>query len=353
MYENQSFPAIMARMLAVVPSDVDKREGSIVYTALAPAAVELANMYIELDINLRQASAQTATGMYLDLRTADYGVTRRPAAKAVHKGLFVNGNGSPFDVPLGSRYSAGKLNFVVTEKITAGQFQLQCELAGSVGNAVTGALLPIDYISGLAAVTITELLIPGTDIQTDEELRKEYLTTVREPSTSGNKADYRNWALQVAGVGDAAVKPLWDGPGTVKLYVIDADQQPASIQLVEEVQNYISPEAGMGEGKAPIGAAVTVVAATGIDIDVTAEVVLNGTRTLSQVAADFGADLTAYLKSLTFGIDPSVKYVRIGALLLDTAGVQDYSNLLVNGGTSNISIHLGEVAVKGTVMLDE
>ena len=48
MYENMTFENIMDRCLARVSASVDKREGSIVYDAIAPAAAELAILYIEL-----------------------------------------------------------------------------------------------------------------------------------------------------------------------------------------------------------------------------------------------------------------------------------------------------------------
>ncbi|MDF2651716.1 MAG: Baseplate family protein, partial [Paenibacillus sp.] len=53
MYETQSYAFILQRMLDRVPDDVDKRQGSIIYDALAPAASELAAIYIALDANLR------------------------------------------------------------------------------------------------------------------------------------------------------------------------------------------------------------------------------------------------------------------------------------------------------------
>ena len=41
MYENVTYEDILQRMLDRVPDSMDKREGSIIYDALAPAAVEL------------------------------------------------------------------------------------------------------------------------------------------------------------------------------------------------------------------------------------------------------------------------------------------------------------------------
>ena len=49
MYENQTEDVIKQRMLDVVPSDLDKREGSFIYDGISPAAIELALAYIELD----------------------------------------------------------------------------------------------------------------------------------------------------------------------------------------------------------------------------------------------------------------------------------------------------------------
>ena len=56
MYEDVTYEEILKRMLDRVPSDVDKREGSIVYDALAPAAVEIQLMYTELHAVLNEAS---------------------------------------------------------------------------------------------------------------------------------------------------------------------------------------------------------------------------------------------------------------------------------------------------------
>ena len=55
MYEEVTYEDIMDRMLERVPDEFDKREGSVIYDALAPAAVELMQMYIELDAILQVA----------------------------------------------------------------------------------------------------------------------------------------------------------------------------------------------------------------------------------------------------------------------------------------------------------
>lgn len=41
MYENITYEVILNRMLDRVPDYMDKREGSVIYDAMAPAAVEM------------------------------------------------------------------------------------------------------------------------------------------------------------------------------------------------------------------------------------------------------------------------------------------------------------------------
>ncbi|MBW7458395.1 phage tail protein, partial [Paenibacillus sepulcri] len=74
MYELATFDAILSRMLGRISDSIDKREGSIIYDACAPAAAELAQMYIELDINYHLSFADTASGEYLTRRTTEFGV---------------------------------------------------------------------------------------------------------------------------------------------------------------------------------------------------------------------------------------------------------------------------------------
>ena len=43
---------------------------------------------------------------------------------------------------------------------------------------------------------------------------------------------------------------------------------------------------------------------------------------------------------------------RVGNLLLGTEGVEDYSNLLLNGVSGNVALTEDEIAVTGTVTLE-
>ena len=75
MYEEQTFDAIMQRMLERIPDTLDKRESSPVYMALAPAAVELASLYVGFDCMLAKTFGDTASREYLIRLCADRGIT--------------------------------------------------------------------------------------------------------------------------------------------------------------------------------------------------------------------------------------------------------------------------------------
>ncbi|WP_367946866.1 baseplate J/gp47 family protein [Paenibacillus odorifer] len=350
VYENQTFETILERMLDRVPDGLDKREGSIIYDAMAPAAMELAQMYVELDINANLIFADTASGDYLDRSIAWSGVTRKKATKAQLRGLFYNASNTLMDIPVGSRFAIGAINYKVISRLSLGEYRLEAEVEGVTGNQHFGALIPIDFINNLARAELTELLIPGSDRETDDALRQRYLDSARRPATSGNKYHYIEWALEVSGVGGARVFPLWSGPKTVKVVIVNTEGAPASSVLVNQVQDYIDPAAGKGEGQAPIGAVVTVTSAIGKTINISAKVTLAPGYTLQGVKNSFLERLETWRKSASF-VSTYVSQAVIGSILLGTDGVIDYLGLLLNGAAGNIVLAEEEVPLIGIVEL--
>ena len=347
-YEDQTYEAILSRCLARVTSEIDKSQGSIIYDALAPACAELAQMYIELNNQLNQTFADTASGDYLEKRCAEFGVNRNPATYAIRKGVFTGAQPQ-----LGQRFGLNELTYIVTD-ISGGlsNTKLRCEQSGVIGNRDTGILLPIDYIANLESATLSDILINGEDEESDAALYERFNEVVNSPVYAGNANHYKLWANEVAGVGGANIIPVWDGANTVKVVIIDSDKTAASGALVTEVQNYIEPnQNGDGAGKAPIGAIITVVSASEVAINVSATLTLAAGVNLSTVKTLFEEALISYLKTIAFSSNTTVRYSQIGNLLLDITGVTDYSNLQVNSTTSNISIQNTQVAVKGTVTL--
>lgn len=359
MYEGQTFEVILNRMLARVPDSVDKRPGSIIYDALAPAAAELAQLYMELDINLALSFADTATGEYLERRTAEFGINREPATKARRKGLFYASGDEPMDVPVGSRFSLGDLNYTALSRIASGQWLLECETAGVIGNQDFGALLPIDYIEGLARAELADVLVPGEDAETDESLRQRYIAAINEQAFGGNIADYKQKINAIDGVGGTKVFPTWAGGGTVKCTIIASDFSPPSSTLIDEVQTLIDPisNSGQGIGLAPIGHQVTITGAQPVTIDVVATLTLSADTTIGQVQSDVEDAIRAYLLSLRQAwAEESALIVRtaqIESRILAVPGVVDITGTQLNGGAANVVLTDEQIPVMGTVTLNE
>lgn len=76
MFESMTFENILKSMLSNVSSSFDKREGSIIYDALAPAAAELAQLYIDLDFTLKETFADTSDRKYLIMRAVKEALNR-------------------------------------------------------------------------------------------------------------------------------------------------------------------------------------------------------------------------------------------------------------------------------------
>ena len=281
---------------------------------------------------------------HLDRLAAAIGITRKEATYAIKKGIFDRA------IPINSRFSAASeaINYTAVELIgslgSGYEYKMKCETAGEIGNNYVGQLLTIDYIPGLTSAVLGEQIEPGVEEEDDEALRKRLLTILQKPSTSGNKYDYYNWAMECAGVGAAKVFPLADGPGTVKVVIADANMAAADSTLLKSVKDHV-------EELRPIGASLTVASAVEKGINVSARVKLSSGLNLGAVQSRFREAVEEYLKSHAFDLS-YVSLARIGNLLLDTAGIEDYTELLLNGTAGNVALSDEEIAVAGTVTLE-
>lgn len=400
MYENMTFENIMDRCLARVSSSVDKREGSIIYDAISPSAAELAILYIELAYLLDRAFPDTATGEDLTKKCRERGVFRTDAKFAVRKGYFEKADGSGCDVPIGNHLSGGDINFVVTERIAAGQYKLTAETAGAVGNEYIGTLFPIEEVADLAAARLADILIPGEDEESDASLLARYNASLVSQAFGGNIADYKGKIELLQGVGAVKVFPTFrgghrpadlnppsgasawidglSGPedclawirrvfaminegvvtvggGTVQVRFVDSEWTVPSAVLVQSVQTQVDPTANQGEGMgtAPIGHAVNVQGATGATIDVSFTLAFDTGVTWSGVQGDVKAAIQTYFDELVHTwADVDSLVVRISQIetkILNVAGIIDITGTRINGGTANISLASDTIPVLGVV----
>lgn len=342
-YEN-----ILQRMLDRIPNNIDKREGSVIYNVLAPCAIELAQMYIVLKDTVDLVFVDTATDDYLDSLCNQVGVKRKDATATIKQGNFYDAENKPFNVEIGSRYTCGNLYWKSIKKKTDGVFELQCESAGKEGNNVTGNLIPVDYIEGLATATLTEVLIPGTEQETDEELRKRYYEQTNEKAFGGNIAYYKIETKKIEDVGAVKVFPVWNGGGTVKITILDRNFCKASNETIQKVQNSICPDlSNEGLGIAPIGHTVTVNTVQEKEISIKLGLTLKEGETKATAKNKIEELIEAYFLELRQNWEESDKLkiikVQLEAMIVNSNIVEDITSITINEGTENIELLENEI----------
>lgn len=360
--QQYTFEYLMGLALSYVPDDRDKRQGSVIYDALAPFCQVLAASAIQLKNFYTQTYAVTATGEDLDNRVAEQGIARYAATYAVRKISVADADGNPVAIPVGARFSTVSntrpVNYTVTAQYSEdgvsvpGTYEATCEELGVIGNEYYGNLINITFIQGLASAVMSSTLVPARDQETDEELRERYFDTLNQKAFGGNIADYRAKVMDIAGVGAVQIYPVWNGGGTVKLSIVDPTYGPCSPEFIASVQEAIDPENAQGEqgtglGIAPIGHKVTVVTPDEVTISVDADVVLDTNYTLGHVEEPVREAVSSYIQSLRQDwaeatdlneYSCNVFVSRVSAAIVAVTGVANVLNVTLNGAAKDISL---------------
>ena len=341
---SKTYEEIKQRVLNNTDINVDKREGSFLNNMASPLSYELAKFYIEQQDLVNMAFVKNGYFNYLDTKCAEYGIFRKQGTKAVGEVIFTGENGTL--ISNGTMLFVDDLYFVVLNDATIAENQAELVVealeVGKQYNLLANTRLTLtEPINGVNDIYVKSNFENGTDIESDEDLRERFFTTIKKSYTSGNVAHYEMWTLEVDGTGDCKVYPLKNGNGTVEIVIANADMLGASSELIESVKANI-------EKKRPIGASVTVVSATEKAINVSATVRLSRGYSQSEVETLFKDKLTQYLKEIAFK-DTYVSTARLGNLLLDTTGVFDYADFKVNGAINNVELSDTDVPKVGEI----
>lgn len=360
--QKYTYEYLMGLALSYVPEELDKRQGSIIYDALAPFCQVFAAGAIQLRNFYSQTYAVTATGEDLDNRVAEQGISRHPATYSVKKITLSDAEGNPVTVPMGCRFSTvsntSPINYTVTAQyvendiVVPGTYEATCEEPGVIGNEYSGNLINITFIQGLSSAYMSSTLVPARNEETDDELRQRYFEALNQKAFGGNISDYRSKVTSLPGVGAVQIYPVWAGGGTVKLSIVDPSYGPCSAEFILYIQKEIDPENAQGEsgtglGIAPIGHKVTVATPDEITIDVSANITLSSGYTLGQVESPVKLALSEYIQSLRQSwaeADNSNNYScniflsRVSAAIINVAGISNVTDVTLNGDTSDISL---------------
>lgn len=352
--EYYDFNNIMQRMLSKVSDSIDKREGSIIYDAIAPCAIEIAQMYIVLKDNIDLSFVDTAVAEYLDRLCNQIGIQRKQATKTIRKAEFYDETENLMDIAIGERFTLNDLNYKVVKKIDKGIFECECETEGIKGNTESGTLIPVNYIEGLGKAILKDILIPGEDTESDENLRQRYFETINEKAFAGNIADYKKKTKEISGVGAVKVTPIWQGGGTVELTILDSNFNKASEQLINIIQEEICPDKNQnGIGIAPIGHLVTVDTIEEEIINITTNITLSENSNIELIKEKITNEINKYFLELKKTWEDSnsiiVRISQIETRILNIEGIIDIANTKINNVSTNIEVSSNKIPKLGTV----
>jgi uncharacterized phage protein gp47/JayE len=205
------------------------------------SAKVLAGMVFEVfgfaDYIYRQRFAGLADSENLDLHGQEFGLARRPAAPA--RGYVTLTAAAGVTVDAGARFSrTDGVEYGATVPAylpAAGTLDVEVVAAsdGKTTNAEGGT--PLTIVSGVTvtsgdvlAVVASDGIAAGADVEPDGAewttdlgtFRGRILFRKRNPPHGGAPSDYVMWAAEVSGVTRVFVERLWNGAGTVRVFVV-------------------------------------------------------------------------------------------------------------------------------------
>lgn len=344
MFSQNDFDTIKSRTLNNITFDIDKREGSIINDFASANAMSLAKAYIDMGDIMSIGFIEDTFDSFLDKRVGEFGVYRKQGQKA--QGVIQVSGDTGLVIEEGTILTCNDLNFILLNEVSLPEQNLAYVEAEKVGYKYN-LLANSNFVYSNMPSTVHKLtnekdFTSGIDEETDKELRERFKKVVNNPSTSGNKAHYESWALEVNGVGRAIVYPLWNGNGTVKVMIIGNDGKPVSHETLQNTIKHIEEEK-------PIGCAVTIVTPSILNVNITSNVKLYENYTLEEVQLQFTQRVEEYLKT----VDDEIVYTKIFGILATMQGVLDFDNLLINGLSRNIAVQEDKIPSVQKVQLTE
>jgi len=220
----------------------------------------------------KQMFAHTAPDIdSLMLHGEEYGIPLKSAAAAVGQVRLTSTGALTVTVGAVLTRSDG-VDFIVVDGGNlpgAGTLDVSVSAAatGQSGNTPAGTQLVAT--SGIDGLVTAEVLEPGlaygADLEDIESYRQRVLFRKRYPPHGGAASDYVMWASEVPGVSRVFVERLWNGPGTVRVFLLMdelyADGVPTLADIVR-VQKHV-------QQLQPAGAAVTLMAPAPHPINIT------------------------------------------------------------------------------------
>jgi len=359
---NQILSDMLADLLSKGTRLTDVNPGSIARTLCEVCALRLDECYYLAEQLLNMFFLKALTGDLLVQRVSDL-ITRNLGAKSTGAITASRSTPAPFSqlVPTGTVFhvKSGTVEVVSTADATLNQgdnsisIPVKAVAVGKDGNLQTGTVLQQVGVAVSLIETVTVVapgLSGGIDNESDDALRSRYLSILQSQRGQGNISDYCKWIDEYGGIGFVLVDPLWQGPGTVQVVILDQDGNIPTPDVIASLQEYLDPGSqGLGLGKAPVGAKVTVQAPSVVNLVLTIPgLVVESGYTPEQVKTNLATAAKAHALSVSPG--GVLRLKDLEAAISNAAGVLDFGDVLVNGSRQNIELAADQKAALAEVV---
>ncbi|WP_431281669.1 baseplate J/gp47 family protein [Humitalea sp. 24SJ18S-53] len=332
---------IAARIEQAFPGTDPRSNDTALGVLTAAVAMELFDVHLFQQIVAREAMVDTADA-WLERHANTWGTQRVPATRAAGLTTFLGADGTV--IPAGTALRAGDLAFSTTTLSTIGvggslDVAVQADAPGIAGNLVAGVTLtlvsPIAGLSAQSAVVAAPGLSGGAGDEGDEALRARVLARIRRPPMGGRVDDYVAWARSAsADIALVSVIPLHLGLGTVGVIVaMTGPRAPTGPELALVVAAI--------EAERPVTAAVTVLGATTLAVNITLSISPDNSATRAAATAALAAFFLA-----EGAIGATMPLSRISEALSSANG--EYSHILTAPAAAVVPTAT-QVPVLGTV----
>lgn len=358
--KNNSADEIHQRMMNNLPADIDDMPGGFPYDFTKPAALEK-DEFINYHMvrALMIAFPQFAWDEWLDLHGQQVHLKRHlpksasGKVKVTGKPGTVIAEGTVFCTP--ATNSGPSIEFRSTEeKVIEADGTILIPVSAvesgvSSNVSMNAVILMSKPDKNVTAVINTEPINGGAERENNDDfydrIAAEYANSL---TFLGNDNDYIRWAKE-AGASDCIVIAAAEGPGTVKLVLVDGNGQPANEELVHNVYNYIVSPEDRSKRLLPTACSKLICGpATTVKVDYVISGLLHDeTTSIEQIETDFVAAVKAtYTSAKQQNI---LRYNDVRPIISDIAGVLDFNEFLMNGDIKNIRLSKEEYPETGTL----
>ena len=351
---------IHERMMNNLPGDIDDMPGGFPYDFTMPAALEkdeLINYHLMRSIMI--AFPMYAWDDWLDLHGAQVHLERHQAKYATGE-IFVTGTAGA-EIRKGTVFCTSAtddgpaIEFATTDDAVIGNdmtavIGIQAVTAGAGSNVAAGTIIMMAKPNkAVTSVTNPSHTAGGTERESNDDFYDRIFAEYDNSMTYlGTDTDYIRWA-KAAGAGDCIVVAAANGPGTVKLVLVDLNGQPAGEELIDTVYRYIvSPDDRSARLLPTACAELSCVAATTVPINYTITgLQFDATTDIDQIKKDFAEAVKAvYSEAKDKDL---LRYNDVRPLITAISGVEDFAEFLINGSMENIALEKEEYPETGTL----